>query len=343
MRLRRAARRHRPVRLPWSRRQALPAQQLRPPRVPPRLRRTARSHTKPPRTRDHRRRNRLARHPRRRLASRPARHQPGSSGADANTGRHRSWRPDGRLCAAPRSGDPGHPGGHSACLLASDQARPDPARLASQDLDGRKRDPRDPRRAAARPPSARDTRPVRPRIGPDAGRAQGSPPTPLGRVSARPHRYRPALASAAARRAAGTTPRDNPASSTANGTTSDPAAAADTCGQGEDDLPNSSQTTGSRHHGSRVEPVLRASDLARYQERLRGAKGTRTPDPLLAKQVLFQLSYSPVLRRSKRTCAAALSSVAPSPEEAGWRTAAGESGPVPAASRSGSSATLPST
>jgi hypothetical protein len=24
-----------------------------------------------------------------------------------------------------------------------------------------------------------------------------------------------------------------------------------------------------------------------------GAKGTRTPDPLLAKQVLFQLSYSP--------------------------------------------------
>src|SRR5258708_17555373 len=26
---------------------------------------------------------------------------------------------------------------------------------------------------------------------------------------------------------------------------------------------------------------------------MRGAKGTRTPDPLLAKQVLFQLSYSP--------------------------------------------------
>ena len=34
-----------------------------------------------------------------------------------------------------------------------------------------------------------------------------------------------------------------------------------------------------------------------------GAKGTRTPDPLLAKQVLFQLSYSPQLRRSKGTCA----------------------------------------
>jgi hypothetical protein len=27
-----------------------------------------------------------------------------------------------------------------------------------------------------------------------------------------------------------------------------------------------------------------------------GAKGTRTPDPLLAKQVLFQLSYSPRLQ-----------------------------------------------
>src|SRR6266487_739355 len=33
-----------------------------------------------------------------------------------------------------------------------------------------------------------------------------------------------------------------------------------------------------------------------------GAKGTRTPDPLLAKQVLFQLSYSPESRRSKGTC-----------------------------------------
>ena len=44
---------------------------------------------------------------------------------------------------------------------------------------------------------------------------------------------------------------------------------------------------------TRLEPVLRASDLARYQESGSGAKGTRTPDPLLAKQVLFQLSYSP--------------------------------------------------
>jgi hypothetical protein len=36
---------------------------------------------------------------------------------------------------------------------------------------------------------------------------------------------------------------------------------------------------------TRVEPALRASDLARYQESGSGAKGTRTPDPLLAKIV----------------------------------------------------------
>ena len=33
---------------------------------------------------------------------------------------------------------------------------------------------------------------------------------------------------------------------------------------------------------TRVEPAQRASDLARHQNRLSGAKGTRTPDPLLA-------------------------------------------------------------
>ena len=51
----------------------------------------------------------------------------------------------------------------------------------------------------------------------------------------------------------------------------------------------------------RGEPELTASDLARYQESESGAKGTRTPDPLLAKQVLFQLSYSPARRRYKGT------------------------------------------
>ena len=34
---------------------------------------------------------------------------------------------------------------------------------------------------------------------------------------------------------------------------------------------------------TRMEPVLRASDLARYQESGSGAKGTRTPDPLTGK------------------------------------------------------------
>src|ERR1039457_940957 len=75
-----------------------------------------------------------------------------------------------------------------------------------------------------------------------------------------------------------------------------------------------------------------ASDL---QLRLGGAKGTRTPDPLLAKQVLFQLSYSPSVnlvpptRRtragpapSRWTChAAAPSRVVSGPRDphAGWR------------------------
>ena len=51
----------------------------------------------------------------------------------------------------------------------------------------------------------------------------------------------------------------------------------------------------------RGEPELTASDLARYQESGSGAKGTRTPDPLVANQVLFQLSYSPARRRYKGT------------------------------------------
>jgi hypothetical protein len=42
------------------------------------------------------------------------------------------------------------------------------------------------------------------------------------------------------------------------------------------------------------EMVVRAQDWTDpTKETPGGAKGTRTPDPLLAKQVLFQLSYSP--------------------------------------------------
>ena len=47
LRLRRPARRQRPIRLPRPRRRPLPAQQLRPPRLPPRLRRTLRSQRQP--------------------------------------------------------------------------------------------------------------------------------------------------------------------------------------------------------------------------------------------------------------------------------------------------------
>jgi hypothetical protein len=42
--------------------------------------------------------------------------------------------------------------------------------------------------------------------------------------------------------------------------------------------------------------LLGTSDLVSPCNSLSGAKETRTPDPLLAKQVLFQLSYSPALR-----------------------------------------------
>jgi hypothetical protein len=61
-----------------------------------------------------------------------------------------------------------------------------------------------------------------------------------------------------------------------------------------------------------------------------GAKRARTADPLLAKQVLFQLSYSPGVRVSKVTSAAA-----PLP--------APSSGGAVIVSRSGRPATLPST
>ena len=46
---------------------------------------------------------------------------------------------------------------------------------------------------------------------------------------------------------------------------------------------------------SRNEPVIKPSDLAKYHREGSGANETRTRDPLLAKQVLFQLSYSPMV------------------------------------------------
>src|SRR6266702_5887582 len=74
-----------------------------------------------------------------------------------------------------------------------------------------------------------------------------------------------------------------------------------------------------------------ASDL---QLRLSGASETRTRDPLLAKQVLFQLSYSPALRRSKGTRGAGVGPAGPAGDGAEPST------PIPA-SRGGSSAISP--
>jgi hypothetical protein len=45
---------------------------------------------------------------------------------------------------------------------------------------------------------------------------------------------------------------------------------------------------------TRLESILRPADLPKYIQNESGAKRARTADPLLAKQVLFQLSYSPV-------------------------------------------------
>ena len=121
------------------------------------------------------------------------------------------------------------PDRHTARLLAPDQARPDRARPQArpQDLDGRGRHPRDPRRTAPRPPGPRHARPLRPRLRPDARRPQARTPGPMGRLAPRPRGHQPALASPAARRAADSR--------------GDPPESGDTGRQGEDDLPNSSQ------------------------------------------------------------------------------------------------------
>ena len=208
LRLRRPARRQRPVRLPRPRRRPLPAQQLRPPRLPPRLRRPPRSQraaallsssspTPPP-----------GPAPRRRLATR---------------------RPISGLRSAARPGHPGHPRRHTARLLAADQAGPDRARAQAraQDLDGGGGHPRDPRRAAPRPPGPRHARPLRPRQRPHARRPQARTPGPVGRLPTRPRGHQPALTRPTARRAADSR--------------GDPPESGDTGGQGEDDLPKSSQ------------------------------------------------------------------------------------------------------
>jgi hypothetical protein len=208
VRLRRPAWRQLPVRLPRPRRRPLPAQQLRSPRVPPGLRRTPRSQGRPAPEARHRRCHDVARHPHRRLATRG---------------------PISGLRAAARPGHPGHPRRHTPRLLAPDQAGPDRARAAArpQDLDGRGRHPRDPRRTAPGPPGPRHPRPLRSRLRPDARRPQAGTTDQMGRLPARPRGHQPALTRPVARPAADSR--------------GDPPEPRNTGRQGEDDLPNSSQ------------------------------------------------------------------------------------------------------
>ena len=187
----------------------------------------------------------------------------------------------------PAAGNPGHPGGHPACVLAPDPARSDRSWLKTQpqDLDGRGWHPGDPRRAAARPPGAADARPVCSRLAPDARRPDSCPPSPMGRIPQRPRGHPPALTRATTRRTTGTAARRNPRISRASDTRRTPQQPP-TPGDREkliSQIPPKSAASPTRP--TRMEPVLRASDLARHQDRLSGAKGTRTPDPLLAKIV----------------------------------------------------------
>jgi hypothetical protein len=60
-----------------------------------------------------------------------------------------------------------------------------------------------------------------------------------------------------------------------------------------------------------------ASDLVSPRISLSGANETRTRDPLLAKQVLFQLSYSPKNRKSGSAFAALSHDTQPKPRDFG--------------------------
>src|SRR5215469_18732377 len=75
-----------------------------------------------------------------------------------------------------------------------------------------------------------------------------------------------------------------------------------------------------------------------------GARGTRTPDPLLAKQVLFQLSYSPKSRRSKGTCGPGTAvGAADAGAGDGWPAASASATGEPAAGPVGRAVSPPST
>jgi hypothetical protein len=74
-----------------------------------------------------------------------------------------------------------------------------------------------------------------------------------------------------------------------------------------------------------MEGPRRASDVVRHQIRSGGANETRTRDPLLAKQVLFQLSYSPSASRA----AGALQGTCGSRPAGAWPNLSRYSGDIP--------------
>ncbi len=172
--LRRGTRRQRPVPVPLPRRQPPPAEQLRPPRVPARLRRAMRAGRPAAAPDRHRRRHHLTRRPARHLACR-------------HTGR-RGPEQSGGLRSAARARNPDHSGRHSGGLLVSASARPDRPRAQARppDLDGRRRHPGHPRRAAPRPRGAGHARPLYPRLGPDARDPGQGPSGPLGGLAQGP-------------------------------------------------------------------------------------------------------------------------------------------------------------
>jgi hypothetical protein len=118
VRLRRGARRHRALRVPWPGRRSLSAQQVRPARLPPSLRRPVSPRDRPARPVGHRRRIGMARCPGGHLAVGPARH--------------------GSLHSTARPGHREDPRGRPARLLASRQARANAPRAQAQpqDMDG---------------------------------------------------------------------------------------------------------------------------------------------------------------------------------------------------------------
>jgi hypothetical protein len=106
VRMRRAARRHRALRVPWRRRRSLSAKQLRPPRLPPGLQRPLSPRDQAARPADHRRRLGLARHPRSHLTVGSARcwrihHAAGAGESSRSPRRFRSPGSLGRIPTRP--------------------------------------------------------------------------------------------------------------------------------------------------------------------------------------------------------------------------------------------------